>query len=502
MSLRGLLRNRSASFAVNAALMMAGLIVGLGGAVDMGRGYLGRVHLQKAVDSAALAIATSKITDPAELHGLAAMYIAANVHDDSIRDVSVTRATVDDKNRVVVQASGRVDMTFLRMVRQESLVFSLEAQTDRPNVLNIEVALVLDNTFSMSIKDKGVEKLTALKTAASQLVTALMDAETGEGGSVMIGLVPYANNVNVGLHRRNEPWLSVPDNYSVTTQPSPRVCKTLTTKTRCLSKAPDYSCPTFVDGVEKPKTCAGACLISEKYEVAPYESCSGGGNPTTTTYSWYGCVGSRKGATSNLNDGNPTETYPGFVVKDSDWADWSGNCLQPIVDLTDQKSVLLSAIAGMMHSKTNPNNKNQKFEPLTYIPAGLIWGQNMLSPTAPLTKARPYSDENENPRKIMILMTDGENTLKRSPSTGKHTSGSASDLAKTDSETAALCAYAKSKKIEIYTVALMVEDAGARSLLEGCASNKGNYFDASDTSALVEAFKSIAGSINAVRLVN
>jgi hypothetical protein len=46
----------------------------------------------------------------------------------------------------------------------------------------------------------------------------------------------------------------------------------------------------------------------------------------------------------------------------------------------------------------------------------------------------------------------------------------------------------------------MVDDETAKTMLESCATDKNHYFDASDTSKLLEAFTAISKSLRVVRL--
>ncbi|WP_163312499.1 VWA domain-containing protein, partial [Enterobacter cloacae] len=63
--------------------------------------------------------------------------------------------------------------------------------------------LVLDNTGSMASSNK----MTALKTAAKNLISTLSAAAT-QADSVRIGIVPFDTQVNIGTTYRNETWLS------------------------------------------------------------------------------------------------------------------------------------------------------------------------------------------------------------------------------------------------------------------------------------------------------
>jgi uncharacterized protein YegL len=66
----------------------------------------------------------------------------------------------------------------------------------------LRVALVLDNTGSMS----SYNKMTALKTASQNLLTQLKNAAVNDG-DVYISIVPFSKDVNVGSANYNEAWL-------------------------------------------------------------------------------------------------------------------------------------------------------------------------------------------------------------------------------------------------------------------------------------------------------
>ena len=146
------------------------------------------------------------------------------------------------------------------------------------------------------------------------------------------------------------------------------------------------------------------------------------------------------------------------------------------------------------------------YKPYTYIPAGLIWGQNVLSQSEPLNQGKAYDPKNKLPRKVAVLMTDGENTLRFRNSDGRHIQPSSNattakgEIKKTNEVTKAICDDMKANKIEIYTVAFMVTDPDAKQLLENCATDASHYYDASDPAKLLAAFSGIAQSLAQVRL--
>lgn len=480
------LRARGGNFAVVTAVASLPLILAAGVAVDYTRYLSAEKHLQDVADAAALAIAASDETDETKLGALADSFVSGNYSGSRIHELSVASLEIGE-DQVDLAVKGRLPTTFMGIVNYDWLDVNASSLAVRAVTGSVELALVLDNTWSMSEKDSsGTTKIATLKKAAGSLVTELMGNPKAD---VSIGLVPYADYVNVGTKYRNESWLSVPDDYDV--DPKPKVCeiKDVTT-TPCLEYAPKYSCTTYVDGVPQNSTCGGQCVKNGTPYTEKKEVCSGGGS--VTKYRWYGCIGSRMSGTTRLNDGSPAVTYPGYV-------ETSQKCLNPIVPLSKNKASLASAIDGMIINISS-------YKPYTYIPAGMIWGVNLLSPTAPFKEAGAYDAKNVAPRKAIVLMTDGENTLRFNSGNGRHASLSsnastaATQLAQTNADTKAICDYAKTNKIEIFSVAFMVDNADAKSILEYCATDTEHYFDASDPDKLMAAFSGIARSLSQVRL--
>lgn len=73
----------------------------------------------------------------------------------------------------------------------------------------------------------------------------------------------------------------------------------------------------------------------------------------------------------------------------------AGCIAQPLIRLTDSFSAVKAGMDGMVAG----GDAN--------IAAGVMWGWHTLSPNAPFADGAAYSDDTT--RKIMVLMTDGEN---------------------------------------------------------------------------------------------
>ncbi len=477
-----LLRNEAGNVGMILAIVLPVLVMMVGGAIDMHRASAARSSSQDAADMAVLAAAASRDQDLEKLTTTAEKYFTENLDTRHIRGRFTSTVDEPEEAHLRLRATVIVPTMFMQIIGINEIPVKVAATATRGAADKVELALVLDNTWSMSERDaSGTSKIDALKSASRMLVDELM---SGPADKVKIGVVPYADYVNVGTSNRSQPWVSVPADYTTTT---PRTCRTVSTKQQCTRGTPK-TCTRSVDGVSETYDCTPS--VCTTVPVTPYESCSGGG---TQRWRWFGCVGSRREGIMRLNDTHPEKPYPGFLST-------SQNCLNPITPLTDQRATVRSAVQNLIVNVGG-------YRPLTYIPSGLIWGVNMLSAVEPLTDAGPYDSANRNPRKILVLMTDGENTLRFDPSNGKHvafstngSSGAAQYRASND-DTVAICEYARSKGIEVFTVALAVESSTARGMLEDCASSAEHYFDARDTAALRRSFSAIAASINRVRLV-
>lgn len=482
------LKDRSGSFAVMASLSLIPIMLAMGMAVDYVRLRNAQAHLQELADGAVLASAASRENTLDKLRDIAEKQYLANFSDKRSGAISVRNFTADDNSvRMTLQSS--IPMMFMQVIGIRTADVSAVAAADR-SIGNLEVALVLDNTWSMSDKDSsGGTKLDSLKSAALSLV----DEVTKEGkDSVKISVVPYTDYVNVGISNRNKPWLNVAADYSKAPS-TPETCTTVTETKSCKKKPlATYSCPKIVDGVEKPQTCTETCPPADVVTtpvVPPKTTCV---TNKPTYYAWYGCVGSRFEGTLRQSDASPAKPYPGILTT-------SQLCMTPIVPLTSNKTTVVAAIKAMVF-------KLGSYEPYTYIPAGVVWGLNVLSQSEPFSEGAAYDARNRAPRKAMVLMTDGENTRRFVSSNGTHTAPSgtaaaiATQLKASNDDTVAICKNAKANGIEIFSVAFMVDDANAKTLLESCATDAEHYFDATDAKKLKESFEKIGQSLRVVRL--
>jgi len=144
-------------------------------------------------------------------------------------------------------------------------------------------------------------------------------------------------------------------------------------------------------------------------------------------------------------------------------------------DLTDDFTGLSNALAGM--------------HPVgwTNISLAAEMGWHMLTPNEPFETARDKSDPYV--RKILVLLTDGVQTIEAIGPTGDISIDGAN---RTTSE---LCENAKADDISIYTIAYDVDDTSVYDLLSACASTSGAYFEVHDSSGIGDVFDAIYASI-------
>jgi hypothetical protein len=138
-------------------------------------------------------------------------------------------------------------------------------------------------------------------------------------------------------------------------------------------------------------------------------------------------------------------------------------------------------------------------EGATYVPSGLVWGWRGLSTQAPFTESAGDRVDGEGNKinKVLILMTDGENTA--SPSFPGH---NATDVSLANQFTTQSCEAIKADRVRIFTIAFDVTSNPIKDLLRACASSPGLFFDAADASQLDAAMQAIGSQLGGLRLTN
>lgn len=448
--LKAFAANRSGNFGMIAALVSIPLFGAAALTVDYVNAAAHKSNIQNAVDAAVLAAASSKKTTEKELRVVAENVLLANLNADARDSISINDFELNADGQVTMSVGGSLPSKFARIFQLKQLDVAVTAQAQRAGGQSLEIALVLDNTYSMV-----GQKLADLKVATEELIKTF---ENQDDLDVKIALVPFSRYVNVGTKYRNESWIDVDPDTSTTQN----VCykrKPVTGKSGCRTET--------TTGMNDGIPTTGTREVCTSYTYGPEETvCS----DRTTNIRWYGCVGSRN-APLDITDTRPDRRIPGLMNQ---------SCSASLMTLTDDYTTIRKAISSM----------SARYE--TYIPAGIMWGWRVLSPQSPFSEGKAYSKD---VRKFMIVMTDGSNTL--SPSYPYH---NGKDGTYADKLMIKACENAKTEGIEIFTVGVDVPNASTRDGLVACASQANNAIAITDSTKLGKTFQDIAAEILAVRL--
>ncbi|MEI8145548.1 MAG: hypothetical protein WCH83_08815, partial [Alphaproteobacteria bacterium] len=180
----------------------------------------------------------------------------------------------------------------------------------------------------------------------------------------------------------------------------------------------------------------------------------------------------------------------------------NANCPDEILPLTNDAPAVQRKISGLTHWSGGGTISSE----------GVMWGWRVLSPGPPFTEGRPYGDV----PKIIVLMSDGQNSLVRNNDGGAVMSDYTAygflrngrfPEERFDSATSYLddrmrvaCTNAKRAGITVYSVLFRERAANARALMRDCSTDGRLYYEAMNSSDLDRAFADIAASISKLRL--
>ena len=471
-------KDRSGQFAVIFSLMILPVLAGVGIGVDYAYALQTKTRLQDATDAAAL-FAAREYRKSGELPPEADVFSFVELNYSKVLDenMPVIKAYKLQNDKVVLETNVVAPLTVMGIFGHEGTKLNVDSVVVVGPEIHVEIALALDTTFSMhkpsgssadQIDPTGafippgvgiISRITALKVASLKFNDAIFGA--GSPGSRRIAVVPFSRYVNVGLSQRGQPWLDVPaDTASTGTECSDWFYPVVTWSTNCTPMTRMF------DGVEINYDSCEPIYGPQKVQIC---------TPTGESR-WMGCVGSRN-EPYNLKEAFSGRKFPGLM---------NISCGTELLPLSSDKVKVANTISAL-----SPN------EP-TYIPEGVMWGIRTLTGTSPFTEASA-STSTKTVRKILVLMTDGENqSSARLPDYPTH---DGDDFAQADDWTTKACDAAKEEGIEVFSVTFGIDvTATAKSIIKNCASSPSNYYDASNAEKLVNAFQDIAAQINKMYL--
>jgi len=467
------------------------------------------------------------------------------------------------RHALCVTASKALPPTLMRIANVDTVMIRASACSTVNGVGTVEVALVLDTTGSMTNKTSdGVTKLSAMQTAANSFVDYMFDTSPLKTGMKM-SVVPFAPTVNIGTDYSGAAWFDL-TGASDESFRSPAFARDssvassrfgLFTKLKAIRSSWDWT--GCVEARTYPYNVTDAAPVlgtPDSYFVpllAPDEpDAQYTGTITQTYYDW---SKGRYVTTTTTGSINNSNSYDNSYLNDNGGACTSSPSGETLSDETTKQSRLCkysngsSSVsnssskgpnrycnsASLVRMQTGKTNLQTKISALaangqTNIHQGFMWGWHTISPNTPFADGKAYATSNN--MKVIVLMTDGENTWNSASNVVNKSSYSAYGYYKNantrlsaanqnvTSETAAraamdqltreACANARAQGITIYTVGFSgksdpIDEAG-KQLLTDCAGDAKRAFFTNSSTGLVSAFQQISAGIGSgsLRLIN
>jgi Flp pilus assembly protein TadG len=508
---RRLGRDRSGAVAPMFALVAIPMILVTGIGIDVSRMVTSRNNLQDALDAAALAIGRLPTNTPtATLKQQAQYWVTANLADKNVGEVTLNLNATP--GNIDLSASSSIPTAIVGLMGVKTMGIAAKS-TVTWGSSQIELALILDNTGSMSSN----KKLTNLVSAATALVDSLSAsaASSADPDTLKIGVVPFSMTVNIGPNYQGQSWLaaSLPSAYGADVVGGADRFKLHsqmgTTWAGCIEdRLPPY------DVQDTPPTSGGTLFVPFFAPDEPDDDTIVASSKTsgkTTTYTYYKFPNNYLADKNTSGDWQAQQNDPTKYTKKPNsgtmtyFADSIGpnaGCkLTPLLRLTNNMTAVKAKLGQMIATGD------------TEIPVGLAWGWHLLTPNAPFADGKPYGTRGVT--KIAVLVTDGENTYgsNTNPNASYYTAlgyawqkrlSSAGTAAATatalDSRLTLLCNNMKAAGIVLYTMPVEVTDKNIKALLQNCATTPDNYIDVANSSGMAAAFSNLAGQISALRL--
>ncbi len=202
---RSFWKTENGNIALLSSFLIFVLLGGAGMAIDLQRAASIRADLQQSADAAVLAAIRISMNQPGltpgEVEAKAKEFFDGNRRTKSEASTSNFKV-VHDPSTESYRLSFDVDIatTLARAIGIEKVSPKIQSEAKLGKPPYLEIAMVLDNTGSMN--DFG--KIGDLKTAATNLVNSL---HSHPDADVRIGLVPFAQYVNVGASQAGASWL-------------------------------------------------------------------------------------------------------------------------------------------------------------------------------------------------------------------------------------------------------------------------------------------------------
>ncbi len=170
-------RRMQGQVSIMMAFMLTAMLAASGLAIDLGRLYVVRADLVKAVDAGALAgarvLPLGNDRAEAAANSFAGMNYGVGFLGTTSRSFSVNIQQDQSQSRVQVWGATTMPTTFMRIVGLDQVPVSAFAEATRRT---FQMALVLDTSGSLSTSFAGIDAIGFLRTAATQFVDYFDDS--------------------------------------------------------------------------------------------------------------------------------------------------------------------------------------------------------------------------------------------------------------------------------------------------------------------------------------
>lgn len=431
---RSFRRSVDGNVAMIFAIAMPVIIVATGMAVDTSQVEEAKWSLQSSADAAALGAAKQfgKTQERAQLEHWATSLFFANEgtgrDDTHFTYEGVTR--VDGNNVLRVSATRDVPTYFGAAVKAvtggridlETWHLSVASEVIVAN-RTVELALVLDNSGSMNNPPLGgsTAKIATLRDASQKLVEQMLSPypQANSVDPVRISVVPFAASVNVGANNATAPWMDVgglsqsnKDDFDWGSATLPVVQSKFSVFSAlglrnpnwkwkgCVQSRPlGYAVTDDAPTLTTPETLFVPFLAPSEYNWGgPLSSVKNDYLPTSGGSDEAASLKSQKNVNRYFNALSSADYNP-------DKGPNTGCTTAAITPLTATQSTALNAVKSMI-AKGGTN-----------IGEGLAWGWRTLTSGLPFSEGRARNTK-EN-LKVIVLMTDGENTYNAAYTSGE-----------------------------------------------------------------------------------
>jgi Flp pilus assembly protein TadG len=439
-ALRRFARAREGNVAITFAFALLPVIASVGAAVDYSRANSVKADLQAALDSTALMLSKEAATDTynqLQTNALAYFKAAFNRPGTEVVSVSANYSSTAGST-LLLKGSVDVPTDFMQAFGYDTVTIS-GSSTAQWGTTRLRVALVLDNTGSMSESNK----MTALKTATTNLLTQLRTAVT-TAGDVYVSIVPFVKDVNLGAANYASDWIDWTE-----------------------WNAANGTCSGYTnyDGWGSPKKKSTCLAYHGTWTPENHQD-------------WNGCVVDRGDSTGpNIGDYDTNVITPSTTITATLYAaEQYSSCPQAALGLSYNWDAMNTLVSNMQPA----GNTNQAI--------GLQLGWLSLVGGGPFSA--PMIDPNYSYQQVIILLTDGLNTQDRWYT----------DQSDIDAREQMTCANIKAAGVTLYTIQVNTGHDPTSTLLKSCASSADKFFLLTSADQIVTTFSAIGTNLSKLRV--